>query len=54
MGKKFCCVPLCHNTSDRVDENENKIIMRRVPIGEKCSVKAKQITTVKTVLKFKL
>nr|XP_022304109.1 uncharacterized protein LOC111111416 [Crassostrea virginica]XP_022312597.1 uncharacterized protein LOC111117720 [Crassostrea virginica] len=50
MGKKYCCVPLCHNTSDSVDENGNKIIMRRFPIGEKRrTIRAQWIARVKTV-----
>ncbi|XP_062584812.1 uncharacterized protein LOC134281470 [Saccostrea cucullata] len=35
MGKKYCCVPGCSNTSQTLDEYGNKIILHRFPMSEK-------------------
>ncbi|XP_063418869.1 uncharacterized protein LOC134701663 [Mytilus trossulus] len=35
MGKRYCCVPGCSNTSDSVDLNGNNIILHRFPMSEK-------------------
>ncbi|XP_069134925.1 uncharacterized protein [Argopecten irradians] len=34
MGKKYCCIPGCSNTSDTI-QNGSKVIMRRFPMSEK-------------------
>ncbi|CAG2197423.1 RPGRIP1L [Mytilus edulis] len=50
MGKKYCCVPLCHNTSDTVTENGSKVILHRFPMSEKKShIKRQWITRVNNV-----
>lgn len=35
MGKRYCCVPGCSNTSDSVDLNGNKICLHRFPMSDK-------------------
>lgn len=35
MGKKYCCIPWCHNTSDTVLPDGTKIILHRFPMSEK-------------------
>ncbi|VDI38427.1 Hypothetical predicted protein [Mytilus galloprovincialis] len=50
MGKKYWCVPLCHNTSDNVTENGSKVILHRFPMSEKKShIKRQWITRVNNV-----
>ncbi|XP_071145392.1 uncharacterized protein [Mytilus edulis] len=50
IGKKYCCVPLCHNTSDTVSENGSKVNLHRFPMSEKKSyIKRHWITRVNNV-----
>lgn len=50
MGKKYCCIPLCHNTSDSILEDGSKVILHRFPMSQKkTQIKRQWISKVKTV-----
>lgn len=50
MGKKYCCIPLCHKTFDSILENGSKVILRRFPMSQKkAQIKCQWTSKVKTV-----
>lgn len=50
MGKKYCCIPLCHNTSDSILEDGSKVFLHRFPVSQKkAQIKRQWISKVKIV-----